>query len=106
MAPLTIILCLGALAAISVFYAQRFARDARVAMQWGIDGKPTWRAPVLLAVSFTPLLALFTLGLTAIAGLGADSQLPKLILIGEGVFLVLLHVAHMHFALREQRRSA
>jgi hypothetical protein len=105
MAALTIFLCLSALSAISVFYAIRFPAGAQVAMQWGSDGKPTWRVPAQFAVSFTPVLALFGLGFTAIVGLGTTSPLPQLILIGEAVFLVVMHAAHMHFALRDQRRQ-
>jgi hypothetical protein len=33
----------------SVYYAPRIGAD-RVAMQWGLDGKPTWYAPKWLAL--------------------------------------------------------
>lgn len=42
---------------------RRFARHDRLPMQWGLDGRPTWRAPRAIAVSFTPVLAAVSLAI-------------------------------------------
>ena len=38
-----------------------FPEGARVPMQWGLDGKPTWTAPKLIGVLFLPILSLLVL---------------------------------------------
>lgn len=40
---------------------RRFARHERLPMQWGLDGRPTWRAPRTIALFFTPVLAAVSL---------------------------------------------
>lgn len=57
------------LAAMSRQAAKGLPRSARLPMQWGFDGRPTWRAPRDLALAFTPTLAAITLFPTALAPL-------------------------------------
>lgn len=42
---------------------RRFARHDRLPMQWGLDGRPTWRAPRAIALFFTPVLAAVSLAI-------------------------------------------
>ena len=51
------IAALAFVAACSIVYAPRI-RANRVAMQWDLDGDPTWHAPKWLALSGTALLML------------------------------------------------
>lgn len=84
---------IAVMAAVSLLFAPRFPRDARVPMQWDLRGKPTWTAPVWLAVSFVPALALVILAVFAIAA--KDALLPFLAII----FLVI-HALHLSLAAR------
>lgn len=97
------------LALMSVVAARSFPKGARVPMQWGITGAPTWYAPVWFAVSFTPVLA--SLAFAAAVLLTSVSEkarhdighaLPMMM----GVFL-FVHVVHLacaywHFAARRR----
>lgn len=58
----TVFLCaLAVVVACSLFFAPRI-RTNRVAMQWRLDGKPTWHAPKWLALWWpVPLLLLVRL---------------------------------------------
>ncbi|MFM9864515.1 MAG: hypothetical protein ACKVRO_13000 [Micropepsaceae bacterium] len=100
---------LAVLVLLSVVAARTFPKGAKVPMQWGITGKPTWYAPVPFAVSATPVLAaiVFTLsaaltGVTEKAQRDFDNAWPLMV----GIFL-FVHVVHLacafwHFAARRR----
>jgi len=67
-------------------------------MQWGPGGKPTWTAPVWLAVSFTPVLALVVFAVTIAAGGRSGSPLIATLLSIEGALFLVIHAAHLYFA--------
>ncbi len=104
-----IAIALAVLALLSIIAARTFPKGARVPMQWGITGKPTWYAPIAFAVSATPVLAaiVFTLSvaLTDVsekARRDFDTAWPVMV----GIFL-FVHVVHLlgafwHFASRRR----
>lgn len=90
----------GVLAAMSWRAARGLPRDRRLPMQWGLHGRPTWRAPRDLALSFTPVLAGLTLIPTALASLlgpleGADARRYFGVLIVMGSAWVGAHALHL-----------
>jgi uncharacterized BrkB/YihY/UPF0761 family membrane protein len=103
-------IAVGVLALLSVVAASNFPNGARVPMQWGITGKPTWSAPVWFAVSFTPTLAamVFALMLLWLPSVSekARHDLPVAFAPVVGLFL-FVHVVHLlcafwHFAARKR----
>jgi len=72
----------------------RLAHRDRLPMQWGLDGRPTWYAPRLVALFFAPALATLCLAipLTLLALLPAD--IPQA---DDGRRTLLLIVAVMGF---------
>lgn len=96
---------LGALALLSLAAAFAFPRGARVPMQWGVTGHPTWYAPTWFAVSFTPALAAMMFALTLLApsiSEKARADLSHALPFGVGLFL-FIHIVHLagafwHFA--------
>ena len=100
---------LGVLVLLSVIAARSFPKGARVPMQWGITGKPTWYAPVRFAVAATPVLAaavfallLFLPSVSQKAQRDFDSAWP--IVVGIFLFVHVLHLscAFWHFAARRR----
>ena len=88
------------LAAMSWRFARGLPREMRLPMQWGFDGRPTWRAPRDVALSFTPVLAALTLLATALASLlgsleGADAQRYFGVLIVMGLAWIGAHALHL-----------
>jgi hypothetical protein len=108
---LIIAVALAVLVLLSIIAARAFPKGARVPMQWGITGRPTWYAPVLFAVSATPVLAAFVFSLTVLlipisekAQRDFDRAWPVMV----GIFL-FVHVVHLscafwHFAARREDR--
>lgn len=102
---------LAVLVLLSLIAARSFPKGERVPMQWGLTGKPTWYAPVAVAVSVTPILAALVFALSVVfAALSEksqrdfDSAWPVMV----GIFL-FLHVLHLagafwHFAARRSER--
>lgn len=100
---------LAVLGLMSIVAARSFPKGARVPMQWGLTGQPTWYAPVWGAVSFTPILATIVLALmmwlpsvSEKAARDFDRAFPAVV----GVFL-FVHVVHLacafwHFAARDR----
>ena len=100
-------IAVAVLVLLSIIAASSFPKGARVPMQWGITGQPTWYAPVWVAVSFTPTIAAIALALilwlpsvSEKAARDFDRAFPAVI----GVFL-FVHVLHLacafwHFAAR------
>ncbi|WP_415288852.1 hypothetical protein RSD66_02385 [Brevundimonas sp. S1H14] len=97
------------LAAMSRQAARGLPRSARLPMQWGFDGRPTWRAPRDLALAFTPTLAAITLFPTALlpllgkAGRGLGLYFGVLSLMG-GVAWVAAHALYL-WLVAQWRRS-
>ena len=106
-----VILALGfvaVLAVMSAWAARTMSADLRLPMQWGLDRRPTWRAPRNLALSFTPVLAALTLIPTALASLlgpleGADVRLYFGVLTGMGLAWVSAHALHLWLVARWRR---
>jgi hypothetical protein len=101
-------LWIAALAIMSSVSRQSFARilpSAKVPMQFGAGGAPIWRAPRLIAVGLTPIIAcgvwlvLVTIGQTAPAG-----SSERTLMLGIRAFiapvLCLIHLWHMRQALK------
>lgn len=92
------------MAAMSWRADRRLRHVERLPMQWGFNGKPTWYAPRRLALAFSPLLAIFVLGLFSIgqplgaASEGAMLDKPRLIM---GFTFVLIHWFHLYLAEKE-----
>ena len=90
---------------VSARFRPRFAAAARVPMQWGFDGKPTWYASPKLALAFTPLLGTAALILIAVLSSfatpssGQRSSLAVLTLVG--ALFVGIHFLHLRFAKRQ-----
>lgn len=72
-------------------------RGARVPMQWDLAGKPTWTAPKLIAVLFSPILSLFVLLGTSFASASNPQKVEAILVLIAGVFLVV-HVLHLALA--------
>ena len=76
-------------------------------MQWGFDGRPTWRAPRDLALAFTPTLAAITLFPTALLPLlgeaGRGLGLHFGVLSFMGVAWVGAHALHLWLVARWRR---
>ena len=111
MTIVSIIMAVGfvaVLAAMSVCSAKGLARDQRLPMQWGFDGRATWRAPRDVALAFTPVLAALTLIPTALASLlgpleGAGARLYLGVLTGMGLAWVGAHALHLWLMARWRR---
>jgi len=48
-ADIAFVAALAVMAGCNLYFAPRIASE-RIAMQWGLDGKPTWTAPKLIAM--------------------------------------------------------
>lgn len=95
------------LAVMSRRAARGLPREARLPMQWGFDGRPTWRAPRDIALSFTPALAVLTLvptallSLAGVEGKGAGPYFGVLIVMGLG--WIGAHALHLRLVARWRR---
>jgi hypothetical protein len=72
-------------------------KDARVPMQWDLAGKPTWKAPKLIAVLFSPILSLFVLSAFSFASASNPQKVEAILPLVAGAFLVV-HVLHLALA--------
>lgn len=105
-------IAIGALTAmvlVSLIAARAFPKGARVPMQWGVTGQPTWYAPVWLGVSFSPILASLVIGLAAALTFVNDKALndfspavPAIAILFFVVHVVHLACAHWHFVARRK----
>ncbi|MEQ1755679.1 MAG: DUF1648 domain-containing protein [Micropepsaceae bacterium] len=88
-----------AMLAISLIAYLIFPKDARVPMQWGLTGQPTWTAPKAAAVLFVPVLTLAAMSL-AIIPLFADSEHQRLVsaLPSIAMLFLLIHILHLCLA--------
>jgi hypothetical protein len=82
---------LVAMLALSGVACMMFPPGARVPMQWGLDGKPTWTAPKLIGVLFSPALALLVLTLVS----ANDSQKMKSL---TAIGFLVVHLLHLALA--------
>lgn len=87
----------AAMLAISGIAYLLFPAGARVPMQWGLDGKPTWTAPKLIGVLFSPILSLLVLSGATFASASNLQKVAAILPIISGVFLVV-HVLHLALA--------
>jgi len=71
----------------------------RLPMQWGLNGRPTWRAPRLMAVLFAPALATAILLITSSFAANAHW-----VAMSVAAIFVVVHAGHLYFALRDVRR--
>ena len=92
----------GAFAAMIVLSIAAFLlvpRGARVPMQWGVTGKPTWTLAPGFAVLFVPLFAAAVLAALSLLNSAARASLPSL-----AMLFLLIHAVHLFFAVRYARR--
>ena len=102
------------LAVLSWAASQEISPDATIPMQWGLNGKPTWRASRRLGLLFTPFIAAITGILLSFLvhhrpiGLAHDLTLELLnlsiIRVGVAVAFVLAHILHLSLVLREMKK--
>ena len=101
-------LWIAALAIMSSVSRQSLGRirpSAKVPVQFDLGGAPTWRAPRLIAVTFTPIIAcgvwlvLLTIGQTAPSGSSERTLLLGIRAVIAPV-LCLIHLWHMRAALK------
>jgi len=96
-----------ALAAMSLAFARRTPAGMKLPMQWGFSGRPTWSALRGIALSFTPLLAAFTLTPFSLASLwvAPEERLTfRLVLGAVSLGLIAAHALHLYL-LRRWLRS-
>jgi hypothetical protein len=79
--------------AISLYYRSRINVD-RVAMQWGLDGKPTWYAPKSAALWGAPA---FTLGVRGLIWLAMTYMPTKVQHVEIGLLLLSIIVVAAHY---------
>ena len=89
----------------------RFHSEARLPMQWGLNGAVNWSAPRRLALAFMPILAAGLLGFVTILSLtvpprAGQERLVFPILVGMGVALVALQQLHFWAIAHALRRNA
>lgn len=78
-----------ALACMSLAANHWLQGQARLPMQWGMDGKPTWYAPRGIALAFIPVLGLIVLAIAAFRKQGVDVNSPTLLVVVAVVFCVV-----------------
>lgn len=86
-----------AMLAISAIAFLILPAGARVPMQWDLRGQPTWKAPKLVAVLFSPALALLVLSLAGLASAGNPQKAEAVLPLIAGAFLIF-HVLHLVLA--------
>ena len=102
-APFVSSITVLALAAMSLAFARRAPAGMKLPMQWGLKGVPTWSAPRGIALSFTPLLAAFTLMPFSLASLWVepDERLTfRLVLAFVSLVYLAVHALHLHLLRR------
>ena len=88
----------------------KLPKGARLPMQWGVGGKPTWFASRGVALGFTPVLAglVFAVLIAPEVVAGEDALKPALsasLNFVAGV-LVVVHLVHIWFAIRHVKRQS
>lgn len=87
---------LAVMAVTTLYFAPRI-RTARVPMQWGFGGKPTWYAPRLVGLWWSPALAVFVRLLILAAATYTPDKVhhADLGLTLFSVILAILHAVHL-----------
>ena len=88
---------LVAMLAISAIGYMILPRGAQVPMQWDSRGQPTWKAPKLVAVLFSPVIALLVLTTVSLASASNPEAAGSIVPLISAVFLVV-HVLHLALA--------
>ena len=99
------------LAWLSIRANARFRGTERLPMQWWFTGEVTWTAPRVVALTFTPVLAILVLSAVAVAAATLEPrrgqegmELP--VLVGMGTSFLAFHLLHlwlMGLTLRKRR---
>ena len=104
-----LVIAFATLVLMSIMAARAFPKGAKVPMQWGITGQPTWYAPVGVAVSVTPILAgaIFAVaGVLPFVSEKAQHDIGRAAPFIAGIFLFVhalhLALARWHFAAAER----
>lgn len=94
------IIAVAILIAMSFRANLHFSDQARLPMQWGIDGSVNWTAPRRVALSFTPALATIVLAAATFATLlfsprpGQEGmEIPIVVMLGLG--FIAAHAFHL-----------
>ena len=115
MTPLGALIAVAAFVAVlsvlSVWAGRRFAAHERLPTQWGLDGRPVWYAPRLVALGFAPALAVITLTAAALLILVPDQAdpsgaAPLALVVVMGVVWIAAHTLHLWLLHRWDRTAA
>ncbi|WP_028956173.1 hypothetical protein [Sulfitobacter sp. 20_GPM-1509m] len=79
----------------SVVAGNKFPTAARLPMQWGLNGKPTWSAPRTAALTFTPVLAIIVTGFLIVVA-GAATHIAAIVVI----LFFAAHLLHLWLVYR------
>lgn len=88
------------LSGLSIRANARFRHEQRLPMQWSLSGSVNWSAPRLLALSFTPALAisalaLFVAGATTLPPRPGQEGMVMPALLGLGSAFLAAHLFHI-----------
>lgn len=104
------IIVVGVLVGLSKLANERFRNEARLPMQWGLNGTVNWTAKRVLALSVVPALATCILAATVISTLvlqprpGQEGmEVPVTIMVGLG--FVGVHALHLWLIERTLNRE-
>lgn|SRR5690606_14183980 len=92
-------LLVGLMVLMSIAAWARTPADAQLPMQWGIDGRPNWRASRTVALFFAPALAALVLLLFMLALRDVQDERFRVLPIVAAIVFVLAHAGHLVFAL-------
>ena len=81
------------LAVLSFIANARFGALARIPMQWGLNGQPSWSAPRKPALCFTPILG--TLVLSGLAFSIGNTQLGVDAVVLAALPIIAAHLLHL-----------
>ncbi|WP_269715176.1 hypothetical protein [Caulobacter sp. NIBR2454] len=73
----------------------RILPDTQVPMQFGFDGRPTWRAPKLFALAFQPVVATLVWLAMVLAGRLGSGESAMLMIGFKAVFAPLLALVNL-----------
>jgi hypothetical protein len=88
---------------VSLLANRHFSDFPELPMQFGFDGKPTWTAPRVAALCFTPSLATAILPMLTLTTGGSTTRTGPIAMIVAGSFLVV-HALHLMLIGRSFRR--
>ncbi|WP_157577962.1 hypothetical protein [Roseivivax halodurans] len=85
----------------SVIANQRLPMATHLPMQWGLNGKPTWFAPRVIGLTFTPVLAISVTGFIFVVEGRAEAHIAALV----AVAFLAAHLLHLMLVYRHLTRS-